>query len=100
MQDRTKPLRLETAAKIIFGADSNVDGRSLYRASRPEVEEDKRLHVFEIMGKLFTTIADVQDWIARQRTRPVPSPTPAADLTQAIARARSAIEAAAPAASS
>jgi len=94
--DRSRPLRLAVAAKTYFDADSGVSGRTLYRASRPPVPEAERLRVFEIARKAFTTLADLDDWVARQRAHATPSakpPAPSASLEQSLARAAAAIEA-------
>jgi hypothetical protein len=93
---RSRPLRLKAAASLYFGANAGVTGRTLYRASRPSVPEAERLIVYEIARKLFTTLDDVADWVARQRARPAPSAkpmAPPASVEQSLMRAKAMIEA-------
>jgi hypothetical protein len=87
-----KLLRLDAAAELVFGEDSGINGRTLYRAAQAGA-----LKHYRVSGKHFTTEAFVREWacrppVPRRAATKHPPPT-AADVDASQARARGAIEA-------
>jgi hypothetical protein len=95
LPDRFRPLRLDAAARVYFGSDSGVTGRSLSRLARRG-----ELSAYRIAGKLYTTLADIEQMVTRStverpsQTQPQPAPdfAPPAFTDAAVARAELAIQ--------
>jgi hypothetical protein len=90
--DRFRPLRLDAAARIYFGLDSGVSGKTLRALGNAG-----RLKVYKIAGKLFTSLADLDAMVKGSTversppTQPQPVLAQPASAEEALARAQKAI---------
>jgi hypothetical protein len=86
-----KLLRLDAAAECVFGKNAGISGRTLSRAARAG-----RLTHYRVANKLFTTPADVLEWV-RTPSEPSryrgPEKNAPASADAAVARAQAAIDA-------
>jgi hypothetical protein len=96
MVDPTTPLRLDCAAELAF-PHGGMTGSGLARLARLK---PPRLVVYRINNRLYTTLADISDMVARSRIGGIPAypdgaenaPAAFPDARDSVARAKTAID--------
>jgi hypothetical protein len=97
MVDPTTPLRLDCAAELAF-PHGGMTGSGLARLARLK---PPRLVVYRINNRLYTTLADISDMVARSRIGGIPAypdgeknaPAAFSEARDSVARAQTAISA-------